>query len=171
MIRLKGDGVLCLLMAALDVLLPGSGGVREDGAPAPPAARGLAVGPAWRRRSRRTSLEIATKLVRLKHLSWGLVGGFVDGVCMGLEKRDSWQQDAGTASSGGGGVGGPGCGCGRLSLFAYRLICSSCGQVSTGEVVMPTSLEAGDVTTMFGSCPCGGDANGRARVLQVLTVP
>ena len=48
-------------------------------------------------------------------------------------------------------MGGPGCGCGGLSLFWYRLICSDCGQVSTGEVVMPTSLEAGGVTTMFGS--------------------
>lgn len=54
--------------------------------------------------------------------------------------------------------------------MAYRLSCSDCGQVSTGEVVMPTSLEAGDVTKMFGSCPCGEEAKGRARVLQVLNV-
>ena len=49
----------------------------------------------------------------------------------------------------------------------YRLICPGCGDVMKGEVVMPTSLAPGDVTTMFGSCSCGAEAEGRARVVAV----
>ena len=48
----------------------------------------------------------------------------------------------------------------------YRLICSVCGDVK-GEVVMPTCLVPEDVITMFGSCPSGAEAEGRARVVEV----
>ena len=44
-----------------------------------------------------------------------------------------------------------------------------CGDVMKGEVVMPTSLAPGDVTTMSGSCLCDTEAaEGRARVVEVV---
>jgi hypothetical protein len=67
--------------------------------------------------------------------------------------------DSGAASS-----------CGGVGLFVYRLTCSDCGEVQSGEVVMPTFLAPGAVTTMYGSCLCGAEAEGRARFVEMLNV-
>lgn len=82
--------------------------------------------------------------------------------------RDGGRPGQGAGLGAGERGAGPVCGCAGVALFVYRLRCPKCAEVRSGEVVMPTSLGPGDVTPMFGSCPCGGEAMGRARVVEMV---
>lgn len=60
------------------------------------------------------------------------------------------------------------CGCTHVALMAYLIDCDACGLRVEGEAELPSSGRVGEVTPIFGSCECGGEAHGSARVIGIL---
>lgn len=93
------------------------------------------------------------------------VGGGVDDGVMGSRRRRQRVVEQARAVPL---VGHSGCGCTGLARLVYRASCGDCGRTWDHEVVLPSNGGAGDVRDVFCSCPCGGDATGVGRIVELL---